>query len=79
MSDSHLFNKPIKDRLATCPVSKLHWLDAVNLAATLFHKSHNIPPTQLQIQPFFTTIHNNTILDPNNIDYNNSDNAILVE
>ena len=78
-SDRHLFNTPLKKRLKTCPVSKLHWLDAVNLAATLFRKSHNIPPTQLQIQPFLTTTHNITILDPNNIDHNNSDNAILVD
>eukprot|EP00957_Ditylum_brightwellii_P003424 259440-Ditylum_brightwellii.AAC.1 len=70
---------PLNDRLATCPVSKLHWLDAVNLAAHLFSKEKNIPPTQMQIHQFCTTTHNNTILEPENIDYNNSDNAILVE
>jgi hypothetical protein len=78
-SDRHLFNKPLNKRLETCPVSKLHWLDAVHLAATLFSKSNNIPPTQLQIQPYLTTTHNITILDSTNIENNNSDTAILVD
>eukprot|EP00957_Ditylum_brightwellii_P160361 12207874-Ditylum_brightwellii.AAC.1 len=77
--DSNFFNTPLKDHLAMCPVSKLHWLDAANLVAHLFSRENNISPTQMQIQPFFTTAHNNTILNSNNIDYNNSDNAILVE